>query len=306
MKNYQKNCTIYYIIIILNIFNYNIMNINIINYFKIRFFHLIELSIYVNNDLFNNIIIDHNNIHDYNELFLQYEIINSHNNKLYCIDKHFKIIDLNNFSLKQIAMMKINFNSFNIKFNNNEINCEYIEKTKKDIFNIIELIRNYHTNTNIYILTENKIINKINLINNDNSNIDKYIVSNIKHLINNFNINNNIYNQTKSLYNIYTFIYNNFNDICYKINKKFIKTVYLQLDKHIYQFYNNIYQKINENIIKTNEIELLSKLIHIFYIMKYIFIKTFSKDELDTFNNNITNTQILTKDEAYIKIAINL
>jgi hypothetical protein len=83
----------------------------IIEFIKIRLSYLMELCKIINNDMFNLVTINHtidtlgDNVKDYNEILLKYDIIKTNNNKIVCIDDNLKIIDLNEFSLNQIALI---------------------------------------------------------------------------------------------------------------------------------------------------------------------------------------------------------
>ena len=208
----------------------------LVHYLKIRFSYLLELCKYENHDLFNNIQIDNNNIHNYNELFLEYEIIKT-NNKIVCISKELKIKDINDFSLNQIAMMRIKYNSFGIELRDNknsDITQEYVDNLKNDVINIFNEIRDYHKNTNIFNLTKTKISYTNKPKYDDNINITSNYYNYMEILEDTFGL----VNRMIPLSDIYIYLYNIFDDM---ILNDFKKKIYKDMDKERLDLINRIY-----------------------------------------------------------------
>ena len=208
----------------------------LVHYLKIRFSYLLELCKYENHDLFNNIQIDNNNIHNYNELFLEYEIIKT-NNKIVCISKELKIKDINDFSLNQIAMMRIKYNSFGIELRDNknsDITQEYVDNLINDVINIFNEIRDYHKNTNIFNLTKTKISYTNKPKYDDNINITSNYYNYMEILEDTFGL----VNRMIPLSDIYIYLYNIFDDM---ILNDFKKKIYKDMDKERLDLINRIY-----------------------------------------------------------------
>lgn len=276
------------------------MNDNIIEYMKIRLTYLIELCYIVNHNMFNGILLNHDNIKDYNEILLEYEIIKTDNNKIVCMNKDFKIIDINKLSLNQIGLMRIKYNKFNVIFpnNKNDLTTEYIIKIKEDIRKIIDEIKEYHKNSIEYDKINKEISYTIDYI--EKNKTHKYIPTNIKYYMDKFDNAYNLDEKTKILSNIYTFIYNNFDNMKTERFKHFLDTVYNQLHKNRSQILINIHNNIDTHIIEDKKIDFKNKYLIIFRIIKYLFMKKFSKEYLDNIIENKLDRQKLLDEELKI------
>jgi len=226
------------------------MNHNIIEFLKIRFSYLIELSKITNNDLFNFITINHNNVNEYDEMCLNYDIIKTNNNKIVCMDNKFKIIDINEFSLNQIGLMKIKYSTFNLVFTNNtnDITLDYIIKLKLYINLIIDQIKNYHTNTKIFNNFNKELSYNNNLILIDKIDLTKYFNTNMNHYISLISKSHILLEKIKNISDAYSLIYNNFNFVK-KNTIKFKKVSYNQLNSNTIDMFHILYNKHKLNII---------------------------------------------------------
>lgn len=279
------------------------MNENIIKYLNIRFTYLIELCYIVKHDLYNYILLNHDNIKDYDEILLEYEIIKS-NNKIVCMNKDFKIIDINKLSLNQIGMMRIKYNSFGIILSDkkDDITNEYLDKLKEDIKKIIDEIKDYHNNEKEYNELDKEMTYSIDYLEKDRN--KNYIVSNIRYYMDKFDNSSVLHERVKILANIYIFIYNNFENMEIKSYKPFIRSVYNQRDKNIFQIYENIYNQIDKNIIENKEIDLINKYLIVFRIIKYFYMKKYNSKEIRDFICNKLKNQELSPNELKIKMII--
>jgi len=255
----------------------------ITEYLKIRLSHMLELCKIINNDLFNLVTINHDNVKDYDEILLKYDIIKTNNNKFVCIDDNLKIIDLNEFSLNQIGLMKIKYSSFNIIFpdNKNDLTQDYINKLKLDLNNIINQIRNYHTNTKIYnkLNYELPYVNKLTLT--DKSDLNKYLNTNIQEYLFLTERTHDMINKIKVVSDIYSLIYNIF-DVVNK-SKQFKKISYGQINRNRIQTISILYYNIYNDSINKINIDMIYKYHRTFLITKLLYMKTYSKEILDSF-----------------------
>ena len=280
------------------------MNLIIIDYIKIRLSYLMELCKILNNDMFNLVSINHDNVNDYDEIFLLYDIVKS-NNKIVCINKDFKIFDINQFSLNQIALMKIKYSSFGINFpnDNNHLTDVYLNNLKENLNIIVNQIRNYHTNT-----IKNEKINKDqifidNMYFNDKSKLDKYFMINIKYYLSKFDDSINIYDKMKLLYKIYSFVYNMFN-FAVLLSDKFKKTIFSQIDCNRIQTFCVIYNDIYNNKYNLN-IDIIDRYNKILIMVKILYIKNYTKDILESYINEINYINKLNNNELIFVDIIN-
>jgi hypothetical protein len=259
-------------------------DLNIIEFIKIRLSYLIELSKIVNNDLFNHITINHHNANDYDEMCLKYDIIKTNNNKIVCIDDNFKTIDLNEFSLNQIALMKIKYSSFNLVFtdNINEITTDYIIKLKLDINQIRNQIKNYHTNLKSFDNYSKELTYINNLILTDKSNLTKYFTTNMKNLLSKAENTYILVEKMKIISDIYSLVYNMFN-IIITLGHKFKKMSYNQINRNRVDLLKVIYNNIKNNFINNTNIDIIYKYYKILIIVKILYMKTYNKEELDSY-----------------------
>ena len=251
----------------------------LVHYLKIRFSYLLELCKYENHDLFNNIQIDNNNIHNYNELFLEYEIIKTNNNKIVCINKEFEIKDINEFSLNQIAMMRIKYNSFGIELRDNKndnITQEYVDNLKNDVIKILNEIRDYHKNSNIFNLTKTKISYTNKPKYDDNINITSNYYNYMEILEDTFGL----VNRMKPLSDVYIYLYNIFDDM---ILNDFKKKIYKDMDKERLDLINRVYYLLNDKQLDNKDIEIINKYLIYFKTLKFKYMKTYIKQDLDSF-----------------------
>jgi hypothetical protein len=255
----------------------------ITEYLKIRLSHMLELCKIINNDLFNFETINHDNVKNYDEILLKYDIIKSNNNKFVCIDDNLKIIDLNEFSLNQIGLMKIKYSSFNIIFpdNKNDLTQDYIDKLKLDLNNIINQIRNYHTNTKTYDKLNYELPYVNNLTLTDKSDLNKYLNTNIQEYLFLTERTHGMINKIKVVSDIYSLIYNIF-DVVNK-SKQFKKISYGQINRNRIQTISILYYNIYNNSINKINIDMIYKYHRTFLITKLLYMKTYSKDVLETF-----------------------
>lgn len=259
---------------IINIY-YNKMEF-LVHYLKIRFSYLLELCKYLNHDLFNNIQLDHDNIHNYNELFLEYEIIKT-NNKIVCINREFEIKDLNEFSLNQIAMMRVKYNSFSIELRdkNSDITQEYVDNLKNEVIKIFNEIRDYHK-PSLFNLTKTKISYTNKPKYDDNINITSNYYNYIEILEDTFGL----VNRMIPLSDVYIYLYNMFDDI---ILNDFKKKIYKNMDKERLDLINRVYYLLNDKQLDNKDIEIINKYLIYFKTLKFKYMKTYTKQELDSF-----------------------
>jgi len=302
------------------------MNENIIEFIKIRLLYLIELSKIVNNDLFNFNTINHNNVKEYDEMCLNYDIIKTNNNKIVCIDDNFKTIDINEFSLNQIGLMKIKFSSFNLIFsdNINDITFDYINKLKLDINLIINQIKNYHTNTKTFNKLNKELLYYNNLILTDKTDLTKYLNTNMNHYLSlidktdltkylNTNMNHylslidkkdKLLNKMKNISDGYSLIYNIFDFI---IENTIIlkKVLYTQVNLNTIDMFKILYNNINKYLLKKTYFDMIYKYHKTSIILKIQYMKTHTKEELDSFLLDYNFKEKIKNDLIFVDIIDN-
>ena len=274
------------------------MNENIIEFIKIRLSYLIELSKITNNDLFNYITINNHNAKDYDEMCIKYDIIKTNNNKIVCIDDNFKTIDINEFSLNQIALMKIKYSSFNLVFTNNtnDITTNYINKLKLDINQIINQIKNYHTNTKSFNNFNKELTYINNLILTDKTDSTKYFTTNMKNLLSKAENTYILVEKMKIISDIYSFVYNMFN-IIITSGYKFKKLSYNQINRNRIDLLKVLYNNIKNNFVNNTNIDIIYKYYKILIIVKILYMKTYNKEELDSYTLDYNYKDNLSEDK---------
>ena len=282
------------------------MNENIIEFIKIRLLYLIELSKIVNNDLFNFNTINHNNVKEYDEMCLNYDIIKTNNNKIVCIDDNFKTIDINEFSLNQIGLMKIKFSSFNLIFsdNINDITFDYINKLKLDINLIINQIKNYHTNTKTFNKLNKELLYYNNLILTDKTDLTKYLNTNMNHYLSLIDKKDKLLNKMKNISDGYSLIYNIFDFI---IENTIIlkKVLYTQVNLNTIDMFKILYNNINKYLLKKTYFDMIYKYHKTSIILKIQYMKTHTKEELDSFLLDYNFKEKIKNDLIFVDIIDN-
>ena len=282
------------------------MNENIIEFIKIRLSYLIELSKIVNNDLFNFVTINHSNVNEYDELCLNYHIIKNNNNKIVCIDDNFKTIDINEFSLNQIGLMKIKFSSFNLIFTDktSDITTDYINKLNLDINQIINQIKKYHTNLKSFNNFNKELSYYNNLILTDKTDLTKYLNTNMNHYLSLIDKKGKLLDKMKNISDGLSLIYNIF-DFIMEDAIKCIKVSYTQVNSNTIDMFKILYNHINKYLLKKTYFDMIYKYHKTSIILKILYMKTHTKDELDSFLLDYNFKEKIKDDMKFVDIINN-